>query len=63
MDIGTNVKIDIPYKLGEKKHGERYKYGKVVGKYPNFYLVEITRNGKGIYKEAYREEELIIDKR
>ena len=59
MEIGTIVKVHIPYKRGEKKEKQqerRYKVGKVVGIYPNFILIEF----KAGYKACYRECELII---
>jgi hypothetical protein len=56
MEIGTSVKVNIPYKLGEKREGERYKEGKIVGIYPNFILVEFQYG----YKECFTEKELLI---
>lgn len=56
MKIGTIVKVIIPYKSGEKRIGNRYKYGKVVKVYPNFILIRFDCG----YLECYREEEIII---
>ena len=56
MEIGTIVKVIIPYKLGEKRRGERYRFGKVIGIYPNFISVWF----KAGYRESFRENELII---
>lgn len=56
MEIGTIVKVIIPYKLGEKRIGERYRIGKVIGIYPHHILVWF----KAGYRESFREEELII---
>ena len=56
MEIGTIVKVIIPYKLGEKRIGERYRSGKVIGIYPNFISVWF----KAGYRESFRENELII---
>lgn len=56
MEIGTIVKVKIPYKLGEKRIGDRYKIGKVIGIYPNFISVWF----KAGYRESFRENELII---
>lgn len=56
MEIGTIVKVIIPYKLGEKRRGERYRIGKVIGIYPNFISVWF----KAGYRESFRENELII---
>lgn len=56
MEIGTIVKVIIPYKLGEKRRGERYRIGKVIGIYP--YHISVWF--KAGYRESFREEELII---
>lgn len=56
MEIGTIVKVKIPYKLGEKRIGDRYKIGKVIGIYPNFISVWF----KAGYRESFRENELTI---
>lgn len=56
MEIGTLVKVIIPYRLGEKRNGIRHKEGKVIGIYPNFILVEFS---KGI-RECYKEKDLIL---
>lgn len=60
MEIGTEVKVEIPYKLGEKRNGERYKVGKIIGKYKNFLLIEFEI---GKYRECYRESEIEVIKR
>lgn len=56
MKIGTIVKIRIPYKSGEKRRGERYRFGKVIAIYPNFISVWF----KAGYRESFKESELII---
>lgn len=56
MEIGTIVKVNIPYKLGERRDGPRYKEGKIVATYTNFILVEFKEG----YKECFREDELLI---
>lgn len=56
MEIGTFVKVKIPYKLGEKRKGEKYKIGKIIGIYPNFVLLWF----KCGYRECFRKDELII---
>lgn len=56
MEIGTFVKIRVPYKSGEKRKGERYRFGKVIAIYPNHISVWF----KAGYRESFREEELII---
>lgn len=42
MEIGTLVKVNIPYKLGERRKGKekRYKEGTIIKIYSNFVLVE-----------------------
>lgn len=57
MEIGTKVKVEIPYKLGEKRNGERFKVGKVIGIYRNFLLIEFEI---GKYRECYKENEIEI---
>lgn len=55
MDIGSHVKVANVSHLGRKKKVESYKVGKIIAYYPNnFFLVDF-----GIYKECYRERELI----
>lgn len=54
MVIGDIVKVDIPYKLGERRNGPKIKEGKIVGIYTNFVLVEFKEG----YKECFREQEL-----
>ena len=51
MEIGTIVKVNIPYKLGERRKGKekRYKEGKIVAIYTNFVLVEFETK----YNENY----------
>ncbi len=56
MEIGTLVKVNIPYKLGERRNGERYKEGKIIAIYRNFILVEFKKG----YRECYRPEEIQI---
>ena len=56
MEIGTIVKVEIPYKLGEKRNGKRYKKGKVIAIYPHHISVWIDYG----YRESFRREELII---
>lgn len=60
MEIGTLVKVDIPYKLGERRQGERYKVGKIVGIYSNFVLIEFQTKSNETYKECYRDSEVIL---
>lgn len=56
MEIGTLVKVNIPYKLGEKRNGDKFKEGKVVGIYTNFILIEFGEK----YKECFKPNEVII---
>lgn len=56
MEIGTFVKIRVPYKSGEKRRGERYRFGKVIAIYPNHISVWF----KAGYRESFKESELII---
>lgn len=56
MEIGTIVKVKIPYKSGERKHGDKFKKGVVVKEYPNFVLIKF----EGGYFECYKESEIII---
>lgn len=62
MEIGTLVKVNIPFKLGERriKGEKRYKEGKVVKSYKNFVLVEFKTKEGGAYKECFREKDLIF---
>lgn len=55
MEIGTIVKVHIPYKLGERRNGEKFKIGKIIGIYKNFLLIEFCL---GKYRECYRECEI-----
>lgn len=57
IEIGTIVKIEIPYKLGERRNGDRYKIGKVIEIYENFLLIEFEI---GKYRECYRENEVEV---
>ena len=62
MEIGTLVKVDIPYKIGERREGneKRYKVGRIVAIYTNFLLVEFETKANETYKECYRECEIIL---
>lgn len=62
MKIGTLVKVNIPFKLGEKrvKNEKRYKEGTIIAIYGNFVLVEFKTKEGGAYKECFREKDLIF---
>lgn len=62
MKIGTLVKVNIPYKLGERRKGKekRYKEGTIIKIYSNFVLVEFKTKEGGAYKECFREKDLIF---
>lgn len=61
MEIGTIVKVDVSYRLGEKKKGKVLKEGKIIAIYPNFILIEFKgRRNEDIYRESYKENEIIF---
>ena len=62
MEIGTLIKVNIPYKLGERRNGKgkRYKQGKIVAIYTNFVLVEFETKYKEKYRECFKLNEIII---
>ena len=62
MEIGTIVKVNIPYKLGERRKGKekRYKEGKIVAIYTNFGLVEFETKYNENYRECFKISEIII---
>ena len=62
MEIGTIVKVNIPYKLGERRKGKerRNKEGKIVAIYTNFVLVEFETKYNENYRECFKISEIII---
>lgn len=62
MEIGTLVKVSIPFKLGERriKGEKRYKEGIIIKIYSNFVLVEFKTKEGEAYKECFKEKDLIF---
>lgn len=54
MEKGTPVKIEQPWKNGEKKEGIRYRKGKIEEDYGKFILVKMQAG----YLECFSREEI-----